>query len=393
MDTWETFYGLDESWFLSRNSAFTSAEIARQGVLWRNLGSYLLAKKADILQFAGRMGGFRGRRIILTGAGSSAFAGEAAALAAGKSRGLPVESVHTTDIVSSPYSVLFPDVPTLLVSFGRSGSSPESAGAVQYARKIVKDLWELALVCDSGSKLAGITSESPKGLCLVMPEGANDKGFAMTSSFTCMTLACCAVLGIGEIETIAADIHRLGGVFDSRGKALVSAARKWAAVDYDRLIVLGSGCLRGLAREAALKSMELTGGIVNTGWDSPMGFRHGPKAVIKDKTLTVHFISSDPFTARYDLDLLAEISRQKKGNRIIALSGETLSVPVDGNIVIGGEQYGASGELCRGISYLVFCQLLALFKSLALGFSADNPVPSGEITRVVSGVTLYGLGD
>ncbi|MDR2662454.1 MAG: hypothetical protein LBC31_05605, partial [Treponema sp.] len=311
----------------------------------------------------------------------------------GKSWGLPVESIHTTDIVSSPYSVLFPDVPTLLVSFGRSGSSPESTGAVQYARKIVKDLRELAIVCDGGSKLAKITSESPGNLTLVMPEGSNDNGFAMTASFSCMTLACCAFLGAGNIEAVVEDINRLAGVFDSQGKALASAAQKWAALDYDRLIVLGSGCLRGLAREAALKSMELTSGTVNTGWDSPMGFRHGPKAVIKDKTLTVHFISPDPFTARYDLDLLAEIGRQKKGNRIIALSGEKLSVPADENIVTGGEQYGAVGELCRGISYLVFCQLLAMFKSLALGYAADNPIPTGELTRVVSGVTLYELGN
>ncbi|MDR3138311.1 MAG: SIS domain-containing protein [Treponema sp.] len=393
MDTWEVFYGLDEAYFSSKNCIFTSAEIARQSALWRNLGVILSQKRGEILAFIKKMGGLEGRRIVLTGAGSSAYAGEAAAMMVGKSAGLRAESVHTTDIVSVPHSVLFPDLPTLLISFGRSGNSPESIGAVEYARKIVKDLYEIALVCDYESKLAKITAESGRGLAFIMPEGSCDKGFAMTSSFTCMTLACCAVLGAGNFDTFIEDIGRLAAAVDGKKDALVTAARKWAAVDYDRLIVLGSGCQKGLAREGALKSMELTTGIVNTGWDSPMGFRHGPKAVITDKTLTVHFISPDPFTARYDLDLLAEICRQKKGNRVIALSGEKLSIPVDENIVIGGENYGFGQDICRGLSYLFFCQLLAMFKSLALGLSTDNPVPTGELTRVVSGVTLYDLKD
>ncbi|MDR2305076.1 MAG: SIS domain-containing protein [Treponema sp.] len=391
MDTWETFYGFDEHWFSSKKCAYTSAEIARQGSLWRVLSSYLLSKKDIILDFIGRMGGLGKRRIILTGAGSSAFAGEAAALMAGKAWGLPVESIHTTDIVSSPYSVLFPDVPTLLVSFGRSGNSPESTEAVKYVRTIVKDLYELALVCDSESNLAKVTSAG-KGLALIMPEGSSDNGFAMTSSFTCMVLACCAFLSAENIGAVVEDINRLAGVFDRQGKTLAAVARTWAETGYDRLVVLGSGCLRGLAREAALKSLELTAGAVSTSWDSSLGFRHGPKSIIKDKTLTIHFVSPDSFTTRYDLDLLEEINRQKKGNKVIALSGEKLSLPVDENIVIGGEGYGETGEICRGISYLVFCQLLAMFKSLSLGIPTDNPVPSGELTRVVSGVTLYELG-
>jgi tagatose-6-phosphate ketose/aldose isomerase len=393
MDKWESFYGVDEAYFASKNCASTSVEIAQQSALWRDLGVSLAQKKGEILGFIQKMGGFGGRRIILTGAGSSAYAGEAAAMMIGKSAGLRVDPVHTTDIVSVPYSVLFPDIPTLLISFGRSGNSPESIGAVDYARKIVKDLYEIALVCDSDSKLARITAESDRGLVFIMPEGSCDKSFAMTSSFTCMTLACCAVFSAGNFDGFIKDIGRLAAVVDGKKDALVAAARKWAAVDYDRLVVLGSGCQKGLAREAALKSMELTTGLVNTGWDSPMGFRHGPKAVIKDKTLTVHFISPDPFTARYDLDLLAEICRQKKGNRVIALSGEALAIPVDENIVIGGENYGFGEDICRGLSYVFFCQLLAMFKSLALGLPTDDPVPTGELTRVVSGVTLYDLKD
>jgi tagatose-6-phosphate ketose/aldose isomerase len=231
-----------------------------------------------------------------------------------------------------------------------------------------------------------------------MPEGTNDKGFAMTSSVTSMTLACFAIFSSGGSfagsssapDALCSDIEGLAATLDKKSVELGGLARKWAAHGYNRLIVLGSGCCRGLAREAALKSMELSAGMVNTNYESAMGFRHGPKAVINDDTLTIHFISPDPLTVKYDRDLLSEITRQKKGNKIIALSANPLSEKFDEGIVLNAG-YKTSPELFYGISYLVFCQMLAMYKSQSLGLTVDNPVPGGELTRVVSGVTLYDL--
>jgi tagatose-6-phosphate ketose/aldose isomerase len=175
-------YNRDKLWFLTRNCGLTAAEIAQQSALWRILADDLAGQEKDIRDFAARAGGFGKRRIILTGAGSSAFAGEAAV--AGKEAGVMAVPVPTTDIVSSPGSFLYPDTPSLLVSFARSGNSPESRGAVEYARKIVKDLFEFAIVCDPGSTLAELSKGSEKRGVLVMPPGSCDRGFAMTSSIT-----------------------------------------------------------------------------------------------------------------------------------------------------------------------------------------------------------------
>jgi tagatose-6-phosphate ketose/aldose isomerase len=394
-DKIKTFpYNRDESWFLTRNCGFTSEEIAQQSALWRILADDLAGREKEIRDFAARAGGFGKRRIILTGAGSSAFAGEAAAAMAGKEAGVRAEPVPTTDIVSSPGSFLCPDTPSLLVSFARSGNSPESRGAVEYARKTVKDLFEIAIVCDPGSKLAELSKGSGKRSVMVMPPGSCDRGFAMTSSITCMILASCALL-LAEnpvlYRSFIRDIRRLADAADSVWDYYVAAAERLANHGYRRLVVLGSGCLKGIAREAALKTMELSMGAVNTGWDSSMGFRHGPKAIIKEDTVTIHIISPDPLTARYDLDLLKEINSQKKGNKVIALSAEKIDIPVDENIVSGGGDYGPGADICHGVSGLVFCQLLAMFKSLSLGLSPDNPAAAGELTRVVSGVTIYDI--
>ena len=391
MGTYASFYGMEESWFEAKGAAYTSLEIARQGELWRKLLGILGEKKDEISSFMGRMGDLRNLRVILTGAGSSAYVGEVAALINGKTAKIRCEPIATTDIVSSPRSVLFADIPTLMVSFARSGNSPESVCALQYARSIVKDLWELAIVCDGDSALAKLSGESSKSMVLAMPGESNDKGFAMTSSVTCMNLACYAFFNIDKLADIGRDIGFIAGFIEKEGLKFTEIARSWAEKDYERLIIIGSGCCKGLAREAALKSMELSAGEVNTNYESSMGFRHGPKAVIKDNTLTVHFISPDPLCAKYDIDLLKEIGNQRKGNKIITLSTAPLPVEADESIIIPKAGGNADSEFFFGICALVFCQLLAMFKSMQLGLTADNPVPGGEITRVVSGVTLYPL--
>ena len=390
MTNCKNFFGLDEKYFEERSCINTASEIAGQHLLWNELGRILLSKKQEISDFMKRLGDLRKIRIIFTGAGSSAFIGEALAYFVAKSSGIKCESVSTTDIVSAPNTVLFADIPTLLISFARSGNSPESAGAVQYTRKIVKNLYEAAIVCDGGSKLYTITAESEKNLILVMPEGSNDKGFAMTASVTCMQLAGFALLNYEKIDEIVKDINLLAGNVGNNGLKLSEAAQKLAQKSFERAVYLGSGAYRGLAHEGSLKMMELTNGNVNASYETSTGFRHGPKTVIKDNTLSLHLISNDPFTAQYDIDLLKEIYNERNKNRTAAICGNNVkNIEADEIIVIAAGGYGFAADLCVGINSLVFFQLLAMHKSMELGITTDNPSPGGQVNRVVKGVTIY----
>ena len=398
----KAFFGLDDNYFEERSCINTASEIASQPRLWNELGRILLAKKKDIADFMKGLGdvagaltgglteGFGKARIILTGAGSSAFIGEALASFVAKSSGVKCEAIHTTDIVSAPETVLFPEIPSLLVSFARSGNSPESTGAVEYARKAVKNLFEAAIVCDNTSKLHNITAEGKKNLILVMPEGSNDKGFAMTSSVTCMLLAGFALLNYEKIDEIAKDISQLSENISNKSLYLSEAAKKCASLPFDRAVYLGSGAFKGLVHEGSLKMMELSNGAVNASYDSATGFRHGPKTVIKDNTLSLHFISSDPFTAKYDIDLLKELFNEKNKNTVAALCGYDIKgIEADSVIALSSGGYGFAADLCVGISGLVFFQMLAMHKSMALGITTDNPSPGGQVNRVVKGVTVY----
>ena len=390
----KTFFGFENKFFEEKNCLNTACEIAGQRFLWNDLGKILLAKKQDISDFMKHLetkhGNFRNIRIILTGAGSSAFIGEALAPLIAKSSGIKCEAVHTTDIVCAPDTVLFDDIPTLLISFARSGNSPESAGAVQYARKKIKTLYEAAIVCDGSSKLSVITAEDSKNLVLVMPEGSNDKGFAMTSSVTCMLLAGFALFNHEKIEELIKDISLLSANAGKSGLGLSVMAQKYAKKNFDRAVYLASGVFKGIAHEGSLKMMELSNGGVNASYDSATGFRHGPKTVIKNNTLSLHFISSDTFTSKYDIDLLAEVYREKDKNITLAICADNVKgIQADDVITLACDGYGLTYDLCIGISALVFFQMLAMFKSLELDITTDNPSPGGQVNRVVKGVTIY----
>ena len=384
------FFGLDDNFFAAGSCINTASEIAGQPRLWNELGNMLLERKQYISEFMKRLGDLQKMRIILTGAGSSAFIGEALALFAAKSSGVKCEAIHTTDIVSAPETVLFAEIPTLLISFARSGNSPESVGAVQYARKAVKNLFEGAIVCDGSSKLYGVTTENDRNLVLVMPEGSNDKGFAMTSSVSCMLLAGFALLNHERMDEIVKDIDELSKKIESESLYLSEKAQKCAKMKFERAVYLASGAFKGLAHEGSLKMMELSNGAVNASFDSATGFRHGPKTVVKDNTLSLHFVSDDPFSSKYDVDLLMELNREKNKNGVVALCcGNTKEIEADDVIKLPSGGYGFATHLCLGIGGLLFFQMLAMFKSLELGITTDNPSPGGQVNRVVKGVTVY----
>ena len=388
----EKFYGKSESYFDEKACAFTAREIAHQPDMWRDLCVGLQNDRQRIADFFAAMGDLSKLRVIMTGAGSSGFVGAAVSGYLAECNGIQSEAIHTTDIVSAPKAYLF-DVPTLLISFARSGNSPESEGAVLAVRKFVKNLYEIAIVCDGESKLSKAAKASDKSLVLVMPEGTNDKGFAMTSSVSSMILAGFAMFNICKLDEIAADINRLADYIEENGTKLSAAAEEVAKLtatgEVERIWYLGSGPLRAIANEGALKVMELTNGRVVTGFNSATEFRHGPKTVINQKTATVHFISGNGFTAKYDMDLLKELYQQRDGNKVIAIHNHSLPAKADLVIQFCTEGYGICKDAAAGIQGLVAMQLISMQTSLALGLTTDNPSPSGLVNRVVQGVTVY----
>ena len=357
----------------------TILEIGQQPDVWREV-----AKRCDptVAEFLDLITSRLDVRIILTGAGSSAFAGDIAAPALRRHLGRRVEAIPTTDIVASPRDYLEPHTPTLMVSFGRSGNSPESLATTQLADELVDDIWHLVLTCDADGELSRTHNGRKNSRVVWMPERTNDTGFAMTSSLTSMLLTCLRLLG----PAAAADGEKLATAAEYVA-VMQPDIRVIAQAKKQRFVYLGSGSLEGLAHESALKMLELTAGEVVTYFDSPLGFRHGPKSALDADTLVTVYVSTDPYTRQYDLDIVAEIRAQLGQDAVTVISTEPIPETHGPAIVLPG--LDGSDDALVALPYLVFAQYLALFTSLEHGKTPDNPFPSGEVNRVVQGVTIY----
>jgi len=374
--------GIDEDTLDAAGAGLTAREIAQQGVVWPQIAALLANHRIDVDAFLGPLLARPDLRIVLTGAGTSAFIGECL-LPALLRQGLRAEAVPTTDLVSGPLSFLQPAVPTLLVSFGRSGSSPESVAAVALADQLVANVHHLVITCNADGELYRMAQGRANALAILLPEATHDRGFAMTTSFTSMLLSAAlafdAVAGDAVAAPSAAALQLL--------QSALPLLNELVAERFDRVVYLGSNELRGLAREAALKLLELTDGQVVALFDSPLGFRHGPKTIVNDRTLVVVMLSNDAQARRYDLDLLRELRNDGRAGRVLALSGIAEASLGDDCVRLGGMD--DAGELALALPYIVFCQAYALLQSLELGLRPDTPSVSGTVNRVVRGVTIY----
>jgi tagatose-6-phosphate ketose/aldose isomerase len=382
-----TYLQLDETDLERGGALWTAREIAQQPASWLRTRDLLGQHAAKIAGFLGPLLEKRDLRIILTGAGSSAFIGECLAPLLLPRLGRRVEAIATTDLLSGPELYFQRDVPTLLVSFGRSGSSPESVAVVDLADRLLRESHQLVFTCNELGTLYQRCRERRNSLAILLPPETHDQSFAMTSSFTAMMLAASLVFDHGGsgIDAVAGIAHATGELVDQHNATL----RKLAAENYSRVVYLGSNGFKALAREAALKLLELTDGRVVAAFDSPLGFRHGPKTIVTRDTLLLVFVSNDPYTRRYDLDLLRELRTDGMG-RVIAITAQSRDEATQGEYLhVPHLPDAGDGELYY--PYIVCGQLYAFHRALSLGNKPDQPSNSGTVSRVVRGVTIHPL--
>lgn len=373
-------------------STYTAKEIYQQPRLWLETFEIVKEQKENIQAFINDRVVTKHARIIFTGAGTSAYVGDTAVPWIRKKISNQVESIPTTDIVSNPLNYLKEDVPTVLVSFARSGNSPESIGAYNLANSLVKDLAQIIITCNPEGELSQRAQADQNSLVLIMPEGTNDKGFAMTSSFSCMYLTSLLLFQLDHLEDyesqLVAIVKNAERILESGYKnvaELVSLKKK-------KVIYLGSSSLKGLAEETCLKHLELAAGSIPTSWESVLGFRHGPKSIVDDGSLIFVFISNEPYTRQYELDLLRELKSDGGEKFVVAMTYSPLAELTElcDKVLVMDEQVQLVIEdSFAAFNYLLYGQLFALFNSIHLGISPDNPSPSGMVNRVVKGVTLY----
>ncbi|SHJ23976.1 SIS domain-containing protein [Wenxinia saemankumensis] len=354
----------------------TWTEIHRQPEIWESWAPELAARAGEIRRWIAARGI---EEVWLSGAGTSAFIGDVLAAGPPPLRPDPLRPdplrlvpVPTTDIVACPQDVLGASGRILSLQFGRSGDSSESVGLLDLLDAHRPDIDRLHVTCNADGALATRVAPGPgEARALVLPSATHDAGFAMTSSFTTMLLSAAACLGICDA---AAALPRLA----AGARALLPALASRPAPRPGRAVFLGSGALKGVARESALKVLELTAGRTITQWDSPLGYRHGPKSAVDGATSVYVLLHPDPGTRRYDADVADEIARQFPDIPVTTI-GPGGDIAVEGT---GDPRLDAA-------LYVLPAQILSARWSQELGLPVDDPFQGRNLTRVVTGVTLY----
>jgi tagatose-6-phosphate ketose/aldose isomerase len=380
-----TYLGMNEEELQSSDAYFTAKEISGQPELWLNTYELIQSRKAEIKLFLNRCFGLDNLEVILSGAGTSAFIGDVLEGPFQLKTGVHTRAVATTDLVTHPEQYLCRDNPILLISFARSGNSPESLAVVDLANQLIKNIYHLVITCNPNGALAQKLCDD-NCFVFILPPEADDQSLAMTGSFSSMLLTCLLFSQIDKIDYHREAVKKLSRagkiILSDYLHDIINISKK----NFDRAVFLGSGPYRGIARESHLKLQELTDGQVICKHDSFLGFRHGPKAVITPQTFIVFLLSNNNYVHQYERDLIKSINSGERGlarigvgNRIIPDFELDLEISFDGNLA----------DEFNSIASVLPAQMLGFFKSLALGLKPDTPSVSGTITRVVQGVTIY----
>ena len=368
----------------------TTREIYQQPQVWQTAFENYKAQADEIAAFLNNIDEkYDYIKVILTGAGTSAYVGDTLLPYFRKiydERKWNFNAIATTDIIANPLAYLHKEVTTILVSFARSGNSPESVAAVDLAKDIVEELYQITITCAAEGKLAQQAHGDERNLLLLQPAPSNDAGFAMTSSFTSMMLTALLVFDKADL---AAKAEKVSALMTLSQEVLDSAEaiQKMVSLDYNRVIYLGAGPFFGLAHEAQLKILELTAGQVATMYESPVGFRHGPKSLVNEKTVVVVFGSTDSYTKLYDLDLVREVAGDEIARKVILLTDQKEDLENVEQVIFSSQQL--ADDVYRVFPYIVYGQLFALLTALKVNNRPDTPSPTGTVNRVVQGVIIH----
>ncbi|MBP6125334.1 MAG: SIS domain-containing protein [Leptotrichiaceae bacterium] len=385
-------FGIDEELLKSKSSYNTAKEILQQPKLWKETLENFKKTKNNLEEYLKKIGLNEEFQVIFTGAGTSEYIGNILELFLKKNSNLEFKSIGTTEILNNPSNYLKKNRKILLVSFARSGDSPESVGVVNLMNENIKDIYHLFITCNKEGALAKILEENKKAFLLLMPEKSNDKSFAMTSSFSCMLLS--GILAFSSnIEKKYEEIEKIIELASKELNRKYEKIKKLAEEDHKRIVILGSGILSGLGQELALKIMELSAGKVVAVNNTTLGFRHGPKSIINEKTIIFNLINESKYAKKYDEDLLEEMKLDEKANKIVVYcinKNEKIEKNADELIFIEKNDNNIlDNQLASLFIYLVYGQMYAFFKSQYLGNTTDNPFPTGEVNRVVKKFKIY----
>ena len=379
----------------ARGLRYTPQEIYQQPETWQSTYQRCVEKAPELNRFLERSGvgchDHLAPVVFLVGAGTSDYVGRVLTHLLRARWQCEAWAVPSTDLLTNMESLITPGREYLWIAFSRSGDSPEGVAVLEKALAAYPQVRHIVITCNQTGRMARIcSSQGERTLALVLDTAVNDRGLAMTSSFTNLVIAgqCLAHLhDLPGYRALLSDMSEVGARFL---ECAPKYAAQIAAMGCTRACFVGSGALAAVADEAALKLLELTAGKVQTLSESALGLRHGPMSALDENTLFVAFLSSSEKRRCYEIDLLKEMREKRLGKVTVVVTPQ----PYEGldklaDWVLSLDAPPALEDEYRAPVDIILAQLLGLFHSLNAGLQPDRPSPNGVISRVVSRVNIY----
>ena len=373
--------------------AHTLREILQQPQTWRRTYQKVQKFSTRIEEFLTKAGlGMRPPiplNVLLVGAGTSDYIGKSVCALLQKEWSCNVEAVPSTDLLTNVEDHILPDVDFLWISFSRSGDSSEGVAVLEEALAAHPRIKHLVVTCNQKGKMARLGNRD-NVLSLVLDDAVNDRGLAMTSSFSNMVIVGQALAHIRTLGAYGSIVESMTTSASIVLPVIVSMCQRMVDEGFSKVCFLGTGPLKAAAIESGLKVIELTGGRVVGLTESFLGLRHGPLSAIDRDTLVVGFLSAARRRRAFEIDLLQEICEKKITEKCLIVAPTTLR---DGAQSFKNKLYFELPEMISDLYlpplFVLVGQLLGLSASIRQGLRPDEPSPHGAISRVVTHVTIH----
>lgn len=392
---WRALLDLPEQEKSERGLVHTPREIWQQPDTWRVTYELCAARQPELNAAVRQAGIGRGSTssptVYLVGAGTSDYTGRALAPLLRRRWGCDVWPLPSTTLLTEFEEFHRAGREYFWISFSRSGESPEGVALLERALTRYPQIRHLVITCNPQAPMAQLCAKhSDRAFALVLDDAVNDRGLAMTSSFSNMLLAGQCVAHLDDFPQFGDVVSQLSEVGHQFLPIAGEAASEATALGCTRACFVGSGVLRAVADECTLKVVELSAGKITTLAETPLGLRHGPMSSVDDQTIFVTFLSGEPRRRGYELDLLREINRKRLGKiRLAVTSGDGRDVAelADCSLPLGLAP--GFDDHYRPVLDVILGQSIGLFASMRSGLMPDQPSPTGTITRVVQPIQLY----
>jgi glucosamine--fructose-6-phosphate aminotransferase (isomerizing) len=341
-------------------------EIQSQGSIWQSV----LDQIQESPVVAEILGESKGRReFLFIGCGTSFYLAEAAAISWTLLTGRPARAIPASEVLLFPQLTQAEGSGLQAVVISRSGRTSEAVRAANVLRQELR-------IPTVGITCYGQTSELEKACeATIKLSVADEQSTVMTRSFTSMLL-CLQVLAAqhaGNTQFVES-AHSMAKEFALRIPAIAEQIETFVAqhtfADY---AFLGQGPFHGLAREAALKVMEMS--CSYSQFFHALEFRHGPKAIVSPATCLTFLLSEAAKEA--ETEVLEEM-KELGGVTVAVCNRANAEIRHASDLVI--ELRLEAHELALLAPSIVPCQLLGYFTAMAKGLNPDRPK---NLSRVV----------